>query len=308
MDKIRILLADDMLIAREGWKKILKTVGDIKIVGEATLAEDIPRKLEELKPDVLLMDLKWFDDERIGIATIAKIKQQNTKAKIIAITVHPHLVYKAREAGADAVLPKGFSRSELVNAIRAVHQAKDISILWEKRIFNTATTYTQRLETIKVGKQDARRYEEFVEGVLPFLLEPHLTDLRAQSRTSEGTQIRDIILFNNSTHTFWTTVKQQHGAAHIVFEVKNVSELTNDHILQLADYLGKPLGDFGIIVTRAVPSKSLIRKVIETYRRHDKVILILSDTDIKAMLEVRANAGEPTDVIKQKYLNFVDLI
>jgi DNA-binding NarL/FixJ family response regulator len=305
---IRVLIADDTLIAREGWKKILETVTDIEVVGEVTLAEDTPRKLEELKPDVLLMDLKWFDDERIGIATIADAKQQTSKTKILAITVYPHLVDNARDAGADAILPKGFSRSELVDAIRAVHQAKNTSIPWHQRISNAATEYAQRLEAIKTGKQDARQYEEFVEEVLPFLFEPHLTDLKAQSRTYAGTQIRDAILFNGSTDPFWATIRQKHGATHIVFEVKNVNELANDHILQLADYLKEPLGSFGIIITRAAPGKPLIRRVIETYRAHGEVVLIVSDADIRTMLETKMSAGEPTDIIRQKYLNFVNLI
>ena len=52
---IRVLIADDTLIAREGWKKIFEeTVDDMKVVDEAILIEDIPRKWSNSKPDILL--------------------------------------------------------------------------------------------------------------------------------------------------------------------------------------------------------------------------------------------------------------
>jgi len=119
---IRVLIADDTLIAREGWKTILETVEDIKVIGEATTAHETPKRVREFQPDVLLMDLKWFDDESAGAAAIAQIKRESPQTRIVAITAYPHLTADARRAGAEAALPKGFSKLELVDMIRAVHE------------------------------------------------------------------------------------------------------------------------------------------------------------------------------------------
>src|SRR5262245_41359132 len=104
---IRVLLADDTLIAREGWTKILETEEDIDVVGTAFTATDTLYKVDLLRPDVLLMDLNWFHDEHAGAETIARIKQQIPQTKIIAITVYPELIPQARHVGADTALPKG---------------------------------------------------------------------------------------------------------------------------------------------------------------------------------------------------------
>jgi DNA-binding NarL/FixJ family response regulator len=112
--KIKVLLADDTLIAREGWKKILEPLEDVEIVGEATAAQETLAKVKDFQPDVVLMDLMWFEDETAGAAAIARIKQESPQTRVIAITAYRRLIAGARRAGAEAALPKGFSKSELV--------------------------------------------------------------------------------------------------------------------------------------------------------------------------------------------------
>jgi DNA-binding NarL/FixJ family response regulator len=126
--RIKILLADDTLIAREGWKKILETVDDIEVIGEATTAQETPIKVKELRPDILLTDLKWFEDETAGVAAIAQIRRESPQTKVVAITAYPHLIAGARRTGAEAALPKGFSKSELVATIRAVYKLESIPL------------------------------------------------------------------------------------------------------------------------------------------------------------------------------------
>ena len=115
--KIKVLVADDTLIAREGWKRILETTTDIEVVGEAKTAIETPRKVRELRPDVLLMDLKWFGDETAGWTAIREIKKEY-KVKVIAVTGYENLIKDARMAGADSALLKTFTREELLDQIR----------------------------------------------------------------------------------------------------------------------------------------------------------------------------------------------
>jgi DNA-binding NarL/FixJ family response regulator len=124
-DTIRVFLGDDQYIAREGWKRILDSVEDIEIVGEAITAHEVPRKVSELVPDVILMDLKWFGDESAGWAAIQEVKTKQPNIRIIAVTAYENLIRQARTAGADAVLLKTFTRDELINLIRELAYRKE---------------------------------------------------------------------------------------------------------------------------------------------------------------------------------------
>jgi len=116
--KISVLLADDTLIAREGWLRILETADDIAVVGEAVTAQETPRKVAELNPEILLMDLKWFGDRTAGTTAIREVRKCCPQVKIIAMTVYEELIDDARRAGADAALTKTFTREGLLGLIR----------------------------------------------------------------------------------------------------------------------------------------------------------------------------------------------
>lgn len=114
---ITVFLADDTLIAREGWRAILETEENIDIIGETDTASEVPRKINELSPDILLMDLKWSGDSEAGWTTIQKVRAMNKEVKIIAITAYEELIKNARKAGADAALTKTFTKKQLLNTI-----------------------------------------------------------------------------------------------------------------------------------------------------------------------------------------------
>ncbi|HEX8217884.1 MAG TPA: response regulator transcription factor [Chloroflexia bacterium] len=120
-NKIRVLLADDTLIAREGWRRILDTADDIEVVGEAVTAPEVPTLVDELKPHVVLMDMRWFEDNNAGADAMQQALRLYPKTKFVAVTVDPSLVAHAKSIGAAAALLKNFTREELVRTIRSVH-------------------------------------------------------------------------------------------------------------------------------------------------------------------------------------------
>ena len=163
----------------------------------------------------------------------------------------------------------------------------------------------RQLEAISPGRKDARLYEKCVFEILCFLFEPELTEPELQSETGDRVQIRDIVFFNDSTHRFWTMVRQEHNARNIVFELKNTRSINNRHIDQLSGYLTSTLGRFGVLVTRAKPPPSVIKKARLLYNSDRKVILILSDSDLIAMIKHKAfQDKDPINTLRKKYVRF----
>lgn len=195
--KIKVLLADDTLIAREGWKRILETADDVEIVGEATTAQETPRKVIMLKPDVLLMDLRWFGDDTAGQVAIKEIKKLSPKVKIIAITAYENLIRDARTAGADAALTKTFSREDLLGLIRELASRQE-SFETPKPINTPLEELTQRelqvLAFLVKGKRDKEIAEEL--HIATTTVKNHvksiLDKLDAQNRTEASNKAREL--------------------------------------------------------------------------------------------------------------------
>jgi DNA-binding NarL/FixJ family response regulator len=118
---IRVIIADDTDIVREGMRRILAAQADIEIVGEGATVHEAIQKVHELHPDVLLLDLKWFGDESAGIDAIRRLTSEVPETRVVAITVYPHLIELARSAGALAALNKGVPKQQLIEEIRSVH-------------------------------------------------------------------------------------------------------------------------------------------------------------------------------------------
>ena len=117
-DEIRVFLADDQEICREGYSRLLENTGNIVVVGVASTAQEVRDRIIELKPDVLIIDLKWYGDDTAGVTAIREVKQAAPEVKIIAITVYEQLIPMARSAGADGALTKDFTQAQLLRILR----------------------------------------------------------------------------------------------------------------------------------------------------------------------------------------------
>jgi DNA-binding NarL/FixJ family response regulator len=123
--RIRVLIADDHLHEREGFKKLLSLVDDIEVVGVATSAQEAVQKALRLEPHVVLLDLMWYKDRTAGISAIGDIKAQAPQVKILAATVYEDLIEPARREGAELAVHKDslFDKSTLADRIRDAHNA-----------------------------------------------------------------------------------------------------------------------------------------------------------------------------------------
>ena len=121
---IKVLLVDDHSVVRQGLRSFLELLGDIQIVGEASGGAEAVDLAIQLSPDIVLMDLVMPGMN--GIEATRQICTRCPATKVIALTsfLADELIYPALEAGASGYLLKDVTPSELVQAIRTVHQGK----------------------------------------------------------------------------------------------------------------------------------------------------------------------------------------
>ncbi len=122
MSKIRVLVADDHLLLREGIRSLLAKVPDIEIVGEAGDGEEAVAKAEQLKPDVVLMDITMPRLGGLEASRLIRQKEPNTRVLILTMHETDQYLRGMLEAGVSGYLLKTTATSDLILAIRAVHQ------------------------------------------------------------------------------------------------------------------------------------------------------------------------------------------
>ncbi|MBI4317561.1 MAG: response regulator transcription factor [Chloroflexi bacterium] len=122
-EPVRVLIADDHAIVRQGLATILRNYPDITVVGEADSGSDAIVKTAELLPDVVLMDIRMSGDDD-GVEATKRLKANTPNAQVIMLTNYDdeHNVFESMRAGANGYLLKEVCPGELINAIRTVAQ------------------------------------------------------------------------------------------------------------------------------------------------------------------------------------------
>jgi len=122
--KVRIVIAEDHTILREGLKSLLSSNPDFEIIGEAEDGREAIRCVEKFKPDLILMDLSM---PRInGLDAIKEIKKRFSETKILVLTVHKteEYILASLKSGADGYILKDSTHAELVLAVKNVLSGK----------------------------------------------------------------------------------------------------------------------------------------------------------------------------------------
>ena len=120
MKKLRILLADDHKIVREGLRLLINSQPDMQVVGEAANGREVLVKARELKPDVVVMDLSM--PELNGLQATERLKIERPEMKVVALTAHEDEAYLRQlcKVGAAGYVLKRSAGDELVKAISEV--------------------------------------------------------------------------------------------------------------------------------------------------------------------------------------------
>jgi len=118
---IRVVVADDHAIFREGLRKLLEGAGDIAVVGEAGDGDEALRLLTKLKPDVLLLDLRMPNKDGLGV--LEEMNGQSEQTRVILVTEgeNEHDVVRAMRLGARGVVWKQSASALLLKSIRKVN-------------------------------------------------------------------------------------------------------------------------------------------------------------------------------------------
>ena len=122
MDTINILLVDDHRVVREGLRRMLELESDFRVVGEASDIQTVINQVEELSPEVVLMDIKMPGGD--GITLTRRLKDEYPDCNVIMLTLYDEYLTQAIEAGADGYLLKDIEREELIKAIRSIHSGR----------------------------------------------------------------------------------------------------------------------------------------------------------------------------------------
>jgi len=154
---MRVLIADDHLIMREGLRALLESHDDIEVIGEATNGQEAVEQARTLQPDVILMDITM--PIMNGLEATRAIKKENPDVKILILTMHEGEAYffNILEAGASGYFIKGGSALELVSALQAV--ANGDVFLYPSMAKKLLVDYLQQAKT--------GLYKENLDGLTP---------------------------------------------------------------------------------------------------------------------------------------------
>ncbi|HEX5298620.1 MAG TPA: response regulator transcription factor [Streptosporangiaceae bacterium] len=120
-DQIRVLIADDQRVVRDGLAMLVALIDDVEVVGTASDGAEAVRLAEDYRPDVVLMDLRMPGTD--GIAATADLRQRLPSTRVLVLTTYADedAIVPALQAGARGYLTKDASAEQIETAIRAVH-------------------------------------------------------------------------------------------------------------------------------------------------------------------------------------------
>ena len=126
MEKIKVLLAEDHIVVREGIRELIQGEDDMEVVGEAGDGAEAIELVSQVEPDVILMDIAM--PKLNGIEATRRIKESHPSVSILILTAYDseEFIFALVEAGAAGYLLKNVQGREVLNSIRAVYDGESV--------------------------------------------------------------------------------------------------------------------------------------------------------------------------------------
>jgi two-component system response regulator NreC len=170
LKKIKVLIVDDHTLVRDGIRALLELVADVAVVGEAVNGRKALEKVEQLVPDVVLMDLAM--PIMGGLEATRRIRKRFPETKVLALTQYDDSDYVIPliEAGASGFVTKMAAFSELASAIQAVYRGE--SFLSPSAATALVQEYQQKAN-VEGGKDPYHQLTDREREVLKLVVEGH---------------------------------------------------------------------------------------------------------------------------------------
>jgi DNA-binding NarL/FixJ family response regulator len=193
MNKIRVLLADDHLLFREGTRNLIEQESDLEVVGEASDGEEAVELAIRVRPHVALMDIAMPVVN--GIEATRQIKQRRPETAVLILTAYDNDQYiiAILEAGAAGYLLKNVSGKELANAIRAVHAGESVlHPVIAQKVFNRFTPSSQEKESPVQAEELSEREIEILKLMAKSLSNQEIANRLFLSRRTVQSHLANI--------------------------------------------------------------------------------------------------------------------
>lgn len=124
-EQIRVVVADDHTVVREGIRYVLERIPNLEVVGEAADGEEVFSLMEEARPNLLVLDISM--PGKTGLEVARQLRAEGSEVAILILSMHenPEYVLEAVRAGADGYILKDVGPGELREAVEAVHGGKE---------------------------------------------------------------------------------------------------------------------------------------------------------------------------------------
>lgn len=216
MDKIRVLIADDHTMVRQGLKQILELEKDMTVIAQAPNGEEAVKLVKECNPDVILMDINMPGMN--GLQAIKEMKDSNIPSKIIVLTIHEdrEYLFKTLQMGVEGYVLKDAEPSVLLEAIRSVNSGQpyiQANMTRELvREFNKITLYDKgKTEESNLTAREVEVLELIAEGMINkeiakrlFISEKtvknHVSNIFRKLNVSDRTQAAIYVFKHNLTN------------------------------------------------------------------------------------------------------------
>ena len=166
---IRILLADDHTIVRQGMARLLEEQQDLKIVGEAINGQAVIDKALELEPDIIIMDIAM--PQLNGIEAAKRVRKSLPHCKILILSMysHEHYIHQLLETGISGYLLKDSSGQDIIRAIRAAMKnetflSPSISQIVEETYLSPQKKHTREKRYESLSNREREVFQLIAEG------------------------------------------------------------------------------------------------------------------------------------------------